>query len=401
MENWLNINQKRSIEWNLTNAESLLCAFYAQEHPWVRTRIIDEENDYLCIAITKLIKELPFVGTSKINFSKGLNSLTQKGIFNKIIDEENSKTVFYRLNPLYKDYWAYPNLILASDIETRKLCIANVTEMKQLLSNDNSVIKLKQLLSKYEEVLSNENKVLSNENKVLSNDNLSNKQSNKQSNKHNQYMENDDDSLKVKNNTKENILKTEFDKLFQLFPETVNNTNKNLALAFGSYLKLTASQRFDLLKAVKNYSNTKQVKEHQKKKTTNFIQSLNSFITKSFTEFVYGLPENYTFDEEFEAPQKPNGAEVEVLADFQLKINGVFISAIDELNKFKQAKRILEQDSFISADVENYDDSKIKVLFSEVEWEKIQMRGGVATINQYEAPMLTETLLEDIAKENN
>ena len=92
MENWLNINQKRSIEWNLTNAESLLCAFYAQEHPWVRTRIIDEENDYLCIAITKLIKELPFIGTSKINFSKGLNSLTQKGIFNKIIDEENTKT---------------------------------------------------------------------------------------------------------------------------------------------------------------------------------------------------------------------------------------------------------------------------------------------------------------------
>ena len=402
MENWLNINQKRSIEWNLTNAESLLCAFYAQEHSWVRTRIIDEDGDYLCIAITKLIKELPFVGTSKINFSKGLNSLTQKGIFNKIIDEENSKTVFYRLNPLHKDYWAYPNLILASNIETRKLCITNVIEMKQLLSNDNSVIKLKQLLSKFEEVLSNENKVLSNENKVLSNDNLSNKQSNKQSNKHNQYMEeNDDDSLKVKNNTKENILKTEFDKLILIYPQTVNNTPKTLALAFGSFSKLTQTQRVDLFKAVKNYAKTKQVKDHQKKATTNFIQSLNNFITKSFTDFVYGLPENYTFEEEFEVPQKSNGAQVDALADFQVEINGEFVSAIEELNKFKQAKRILEQDSFISADVENYDDSKIKVLFSEVEWEKIQMRGGVATINQYEAPMLTETLLEDIAKENN
>lgn len=51
MENWLNINQKRSIEWNLTNAESLLCAFYAQEHPWVRTRIIDEENVKILIEI--------------------------------------------------------------------------------------------------------------------------------------------------------------------------------------------------------------------------------------------------------------------------------------------------------------------------------------------------------------
>lgn len=402
MENWLNINQKRSIEWNLTNAESLLCAFYAQEHSWVRTRIIDEDGDYLCIAITKLIKELPIIGKSKKNFSISLNSLTSKKIFDKIIDEDNQRSVFYRMNFLYKAYWKYPNLILASDIKTKNIHIANVSEMQQLLPNGNSMSILQQLFPNILEVLPNGNEVLPNGNEVLPNGNLSNKQSNKQSNKHNQYMEeNDDDSLKVKNNTKENILKTEFDRLFNLFPETVNNTNKNLALAFGSYSKLTTSQRVDLLKAVKNYSNTKQVKDHQKKKTTNFIQSLNSFITKSYTKFVYGLPENYTFEEEFEVPQKPNGAEVEVLADFQLKINGVFVSAIDELNKFKQAKRILEQDSFISADVENYDDSKIKVLFSEVEWEKIQMRGGVVTINKYEAPMLTETLLEDIAKENN
>ena len=393
MENWLNINQKRSIEWNLTNAESLLCAFYAQEHPWVRTRILDEENDYICIAITKLIKELPFIGSSKINFSKGLNSLTQKSIFNKIVDEENSKTVFYRLNPLYKDYWAYPNLILASDIETRKLGIANVIEMKQLLSNDNSVIKLKQLLSKYEEVLSNENK-------VLSNDNLSNKQSNKQSNKHNQYIENDDDSLKIKNNTKENILKTEFDKLFQLFPETVNNTNKNLALAFGSYSRLTQSQRFDLLKAVKNYSNTKQVKDHQQKKTTNFIQSLNSFITKSFTEFIYGLPENYSFVEEFEVPKKSNGAQFETLADYQIIINGVAIPAFEELNKFNLAKRILEEDDFRTNGAETYDDSKIKELFSEKEYEVILTTiGGVDAISRYEAGALAEALLENIEQE--
>ncbi len=400
MENWLNINQKRSIEWNLTHSEALLCAFYAQEHPWVRTRILDEENDYICIAITKLIKELPFIGSSKINFSKGLNSLTQKSIFNKIVDEENSKTVFYRLNPLYKDYWAYPNLILASNIETRKLCIANVIEMKQLLSNDNSVIKLKQLLSKYEEVLSNENKVLSNENKVLSNDNLSNKQSNKQSNKHNQYMENDDDSLKNKNNTKENILKTEFDKLFQLFPETVNNTPKNLALAFGSYSKLTPSQRFDLLKAVKNYSNTKQVKDHQQKKTTNFIQSLNSFITKSYTEFVYGLPENYSFEEKFEVPQKSNGAQFEALADYQVIINGVAVPAIEQLNKFKAAKRILEEDDFRTNGAETYDDSKIKELFSEKEYEVILTTiGGIDAISRYEAGALTEALLENIEEE--
>ncbi|MDK2062763.1 hypothetical protein PT520_09565 [Aliarcobacter butzleri] len=399
MENWLNINQKRSIEWNLTNAESLLCAFYAQEHPWVRTRLSDEDGDYLCIAITKLIKELPIIGKSKKNFSISLNSLTSKKIFDKIVDEDNQRSVFYRMNFLYKAYWKYPNLILASDIKTKNVCIANVSEMQQLLPNGNSMSILTQLFPNNLEVLPNGNEVLPNGNEVLPNGNLSNKQSNKQSNKHNQYME-DNDSFS-KNNIKENLLRTEFDKLLEIYPQTVNNSPKTLALAFGSFSNLTQTQRVDLFKAVRNYAKTKQVKDHQKKATTNFIQSLNNFITKSFTEFVYGLPENYTFEEEFEIPQKPNGAQVEVLADFQVEINGVFVSAINELNKFKQAKRILEQDNFISNGAGNYDESKIKVLFSQKEWEKIQMRGGVASINQYEAQMLTETLIEDIAKENN
>ena len=393
MENWLNINQKRSIEWNLTHSEALLCAFYANEHTWVKTRIIDSDGDYLCIAITKLIKELPIIGKSKKNFSISLNSLTNKNIFDKIVDEDNQRAVFYRMNFLYKSYWKYPNLLLASNIETKDICIANVSEMTQLLPNGNTMSILTQLFP-------NNSEVLPNGNEVLPNGNLSNKQSNKQSNKHNQYMENDDDSLKIKNNTKENILKTEFDKLFQLFPETVNNTNKNLALAFGSYSRLTQSQRFDLLKAVKNYSNTKQVKDHQQKKTTNFIQSLNSFITKSFTEFIYGLPENYSFVEEFEVPKKSNGAQFEALADYQIIINGVAIPAFEELNKFNLAKRILEEDDFRTNGAETYDDSKIKELFSEKEYEVILTTiGGVDAISRYEAGALTEALLENIEEE--
>ncbi len=402
MEYSIYLNQARCIDWQLTYPEAILCSYYANEHNWVRTKIIDVDGDYFCIAISKLIKDLPIIGSSKSFFSKTLNSLVEKGLFEKIVDEDNSKTVFYRFLPAAKVWWKYPEVSLATDIKKRSLLITNVFKELQVLLNDNTIIKCEQLFSIENDVLSNENIVFSIENEVLSNENLSynyNHNTNHITTNHN--IENDDDSLKVKNNTKENILKTEFEKLILEYPTTVNNSPKTLALAFGSYSKLTQTQRVDLFKAVRNYAKTKQVKDHQKKATTNFIQSLNNFITKSFTDFLYGLPENYTFEEEFKVPQKPNGAQVEVLADFQVEINGVFVSAINELNKFKAAKKILEQDNFISANAENYDDSKIKVLFDELEWKKIQMRGGVAAINQHEAPALTETLLEDIAKENN
>ena len=404
MENWLNINQKRSLEWNLTHAESLLCAFYANEHTWVRTRIPDEENDYLCIAITKLIKELPLIGSSKLNFSKGLNALKDKGIFDKIVDKDNSKTVFYRLNPMYKDYWTYPNLVLASNVETRNLCIANVIELKQLLSNDNSVIKLKQLLSKYDEVLSNENKVLSNDNKVLSNDNLSNKQSNKQSNKHNQYMENDDDSFSEKeenkNNTKENLLRKEFDKLVSVYPTTINNSAKNLALAFGSFSKLTQNQRVDLLKAAKNYNKTKQVQDHIKNKTSNFIQSLNNFITKSFTEFIYGLPENYIFAEEFSDQKISNGADEPVIKDMVTVIDGKAISFKEDFFRFEAAKKILEADETFKPELAaTYSNEKIASLFPVERFEVIMKQvGGFSYIHKHPAMALAEALVEQIEK---
>uniref|UniRef100_UPI004048CB86 hypothetical protein n=1 Tax=Aliarcobacter sp. TaxID=2321116 RepID=UPI004048CB86 len=394
MEYSIYLNQARCIDWKLTYPEAILCSYYANEHNWVRTKINESDGDYFCITIAKLIKDLPIIGTSKFPFSKALNSLVEKGLFEKIVDEENSKTVFYRILPAAKVWWKYPEVCLASSIQNRSLVITNVFKELQVLLNDNTIIKELQVLSKIEKVLSNDNEVLSNDNEVLSNDNLSynyNHNTNHITNNHN--MENDDDSLKNKNNTKENTLKTEFDKLFQLFPETVNNTPKNLALAFGSYSKLTQSQRFDLLKAVKNYSKTKQVKDHQQKKTTNFIQSLNSFITKSYTEFVYGLPDNYIFAEEFEVPQKSNGGENEILEDFQVLINGNFVVASDEIRKFQKAKKIMELDNFRTNGAETYDYSKVKALFTENEFE-IVLKMGIDSISKYEPHQLAESLLE-------
>ena len=394
MEYSIYLNQARCIDWKLTYPEAILCSYYSNEHNWVRTKINESDGDYFCITIAKLIKDLPIIGNSKSVFSKYLNSLVEKGLFEKIIDEDNSKTVFYRILPVAKVWWKYPEVCLASSIVNRSLLITNVFKELQVLLNDNTIIKCKQ-------VFTNENEVFTNENEVFTNENLSynyNHITNHITNNHN--IENDDDSLKNKNNTKENILKTEFDRLFQIFPETANNTNKSLALAFGSFSKLTQSQRVDLFKAVKNYGNTKQVKDHQQKKTTNFIQSLNSFITKSFTEFIYGLPENYSFVEEFEVPQKSNGAQIEALADYQVIINGVAVPAIEQLNKFNLAKRILEEDDFRTNGAQTYDDSKIKELFSEKEYGVILTTiGGVDAISRYEAGALAEALLENIEQE--
>jgi hypothetical protein len=404
MENWLNINQKRSLEWNLTHAESLLCAFYANEHTWVRTRIIDSDGDYLCIAITKLMKELPIIGKSKKNFSISLNSLTSKNIFDKIVDEDNQRAVFYRMNFVYKSYWKYPNIVLASNIETKDICIANVSEMTQLLPNGNTMSILTQLFPNKLEVLPNGNEVLPNGNEVLPNGNLSNKQSNKQSNKHNQYMENDDDSFSEKqenkNNTKENLLRKEFDKLVSVYPTTINNSAKNLALAFGSFSKLTQTQRVDLLKAAKNYNKTKQVQDHIKNKTSNFIQSLNNFITKSFTEFIYGLPENYIFAEEFSDQKISNGAAEPVIKDMVTVIDGKAISFKEDFFRFEAAKKILEADGTFKPELAaTYSNEKIAALFPIERFEVLMEQvGGFSYIHKHPAMALAEALVEQIEK---
>ena len=47
------------------------------------------------------------------------------GSLEKIVDEENQRAVFYRINNLYKAYWKYPTLVLASDLESKNIGIVN------------------------------------------------------------------------------------------------------------------------------------------------------------------------------------------------------------------------------------------------------------------------------------
>ena len=280
MEYTILINQSKALQWKLNFAEASLCSFYSQDHNWVKTRITQADGDYYCIAIAKLIKELPLVGKTKSQFSKLLNSLHTKKIFDKQVDEDNSRIVYYRMNPKHKKEWLeyYKNTIV--------------------FPNENTINIKKQ-------VFPNENEVFPNENEVFPNENLSN---NHISNYHNQSTNNhipkeDDESFS-------NILDTEFERIVSIYPQTTNNTLKALAKAKGSFLKLSASKRAELFKAVKNYSKTKQVKDHLNSGTTNFIKSLTTFITKGeYRDFIYGLPEEYEYAIEFDDKKFPNGGE--------------------------------------------------------------------------------------------
>ena len=379
MEYSIYINQLRMLDWKLTYPEAILFSYYSQEHSWVRSRIPDEDGDYYCIAITKLMKDLPIVGSSKFPFSKALNELVKKQVFEKIVDEDNKKAVFYRVLPSAKIWWKYPEVSLASSLENRNLLITNVIKKIQVLSNDNKV-------------LSNDNIVLSNDNGVLSNDNLSynyNHITNHITSNHNN-QEDDVDSLKI--DKKETELKTEFEKILEIYPYSVNNTNEAIAKAFGVFSKFDNLQRFDLKKAVTNYSKTKQVKAHVENKTTNFIQSIFTFITKSYTKFVYGLPENFEFVEEFEPKKNSNGGGVESVTYFDENGNTQEVSPF--VMKFETAKQILKDDeTFDSKNYKNYKNEKIKALFEEKENEIIEDRmGGWACFTRWNSYDLAEAL---------
>ena len=53
MENWLNINQLRAIEWGLNSNEEKLCSYYSKEHKWVTSRITDNDGNFYNISISK------------------------------------------------------------------------------------------------------------------------------------------------------------------------------------------------------------------------------------------------------------------------------------------------------------------------------------------------------------
>lgn len=142
MENWLNINQLRSIEWGLNSNEEKLCSYYSKDHKWVTTKILNSTGTYYCISISKLIQEIPTIGKAKPNFSRALNSLTDKKIFDKQINLNNKKEVYYRFNPFFLKAWKNNNLKICSNINTK-----NISFVDEKDSYKNGTIKNKKLLS--------------------------------------------------------------------------------------------------------------------------------------------------------------------------------------------------------------------------------------------------------------
>ena len=381
MEYWLNINQPISILWGLNHSKAYLCAYYAQPHNWVRSRIVDASGDYLCIAITKLIKELPLIGKIKSTFSRELNELTELGIFDKIIDEDNKKIVYYRFNPFYRLSWSDNKASLFSQIESKNISICcnlsnSVQNYEHYKLNMNSVNIKSTSVQNYGLGVQNSEPIIQTYHINNNHKNIN----------HNNLEDEKDDS---KNNTKENLTKTEFEKLISIYPYTVNNTPKNLALAYEPFSRLKPAQRVDLFKAATNYSKTLQVKNHIQNNTSNFIKALTTFITKSYTEFIYGLPEEFTYAEEFNAQKKSNGAENPNGAERITTYGAKGLVDVTELvQKFESAK------SLYSANGDKKME-EIKSIFNEEEYGfLINQMGGLEILGTYTPFVLADSLVD-------
>ena len=383
MENWLNINQFRVVEWGLNPNEEKLCAYYAKPHNWITTKINDTEGDYFCIAITKLIQELPTIGKTKPNFSRALNSLADKQVFDKIVNSENKKEVYYRFNPIFLKAWKDNSKKIASDIIEKKLTIFLPSECYDFVT---SVTEIKRGVTDLEQSVTDLEQSVT-EMKPISINNQINNQIN---NNHNKGV----DSLKSITEMKHQDLKKEFERILKLYPHTVNNTNEKIAEAFGVFMTFNPAERFNVFKAVQNYSNTENVKNQ---KTSKYIQSLYTFLTKSYTKFIHGLPKNYTFVEKFEQKKFQVGADVR---DNNTDVVIYEQSDIDKIkeydSKFDAAKEILLQneDSKIA-------DKKLEAVFLKNELEIIFVKmGGCENIKNFPSIRLAESLLDLIKAEN-
>ena len=385
MENWLNINQFRVVEWGLNSNEEKLCAYYAKPHNWITTKIADTQGDYFCIAITKLIQELPTIGKTKPNFSRALNSLADKQVFDKIVNIENKKEVYYRFNPIFLKAWKDNSKKIASDIIEKKLTlflpnecyefVTSVTEIKLGITDlKQSVTDLKQSVTEMEPI------------------SINNQINNQINNNHNKG----DDSTKAITEMKHTDLKKEFEKILDIYPHTVNNTNEKIAEAFGVFMTLNPSERFDVFKAVQNYSKTENVKSQ---KTSKYIQSLYTFLTKSYTKFIYGLPKNYTFTEEFEQKKSEVGADNRdscIVTYEQEDIDNLKIYT----SKFEKVQEQLKSENKQSVD-DKYNYEWVKKIFSENEFEILFVKmGGLNNVIRYSATQLAESMLDIIKAEN-
>jgi len=384
MENWLNINQSRAYQWELNSNEEKLCSYFAMNHKWVTNKVRDKDGDYLSIAISKLIKELPTIGKCKPNFSRALNSLTDKNIFDKITNEENKREVFYRFNPVYLQCWKDNSKIIATDLTTKKVII--VTDTLQVLQECNTYNK------NGTSVTQNIFSVTEMERSVTEMEPISiNNQINNQIN--NNHNKDDEDKISM------NFKKSEFQRLLDSYPNTLNNTPEKIAEALGVYLSFTQVQRADAYKAVQNYASTEQVKTHILNKTTKYIMSLFTFLTKSYTKFIYGLPKNFNFSEEFEQKKSEVGAadeESSIIVYDEEDINEIKIYTA----KFEEIKNRLnaEKIEFIDA---KYNFEWVGEILPTFEFDILFVKmGGLNNVLKFSATQLAESMVDNIKAEN-
>lgn len=81
-------------------------------------------GNFYNISISKLILELPTIGKAKPNFSRALNSLAEKQIFDKYINPNNKKRFIIDLINIFKS-WRNNNKKIASNMLDKKLVLVD------------------------------------------------------------------------------------------------------------------------------------------------------------------------------------------------------------------------------------------------------------------------------------
>lgn len=208
----------------------------------------------------------------------------------------------------------------------------------------------------------------------------------------NNHNKDDDDKISI------NLKKVEFERLLNSYPNTINNTKEKIAEALGVYLTFSQTQRVDVFKAVQNYVSTEQIKTHMTNQTTKYIMSLFTFLTKSYTKFIYGLPKNFNFSEEFE----PKNFQVGAADDSAIIVYGQ--EDIDKLSiyskKFELIKNRLNNENINRID-DKYDDSWVSDMFNKTELDIIFVKmGGLNNVIKYSSNQLSESLLDILKVEN-
>jgi len=237
--------------------------------------------------------------------------------------------------------------------------------------------------------------------------NRSNKQINKTDhNNKEEDIEVDDEILSKENliNFKEsemnNIKKQkdmqEFEKILEIYPKTVNNTKEKEIEAFAIFRTLNSAQRFNLYQAIINYSKTTNVRNAQ---TSKYIQSIHTFLAKSYTKFIHDIPENYEYSQEFQKNSTMGTAVVCEIEDTEYN-DGLddFYTKADRQKMEEYALKIEELKSLINKGVREEEfENRVKELFTPLESEKIIVEmGGYYRLKDFKAKEWASGLFDSL-----